>query len=93
MTDGCTRVDEALKRAASFSPSNAVLRPTEIDRLFRAVPPEDRPKFQRLAEVLQSQLAGVTVYKLGEEAEKQVLIVGKTPDGRWAGLKTTVVET
>jgi hypothetical protein len=29
----------------------------------------------------------------GEEAEKTVSIVGKTADGRWAGLKTTVVET
>jgi hypothetical protein len=33
------------------------------------------------------------VYKVGDEAEREVYIVGKTKDGRWAGLKTTVVET
>jgi hypothetical protein len=31
--------------------------------------------------------------KVGDEAEKQVYLVGKTADGKWAGLKTTVVET
>jgi hypothetical protein len=35
----------------------------------------------------------VKVYKVGDEAEKQAYIVGKTSDGNWAGLKTTVVET
>ena len=43
--------------------------------------------------MLKGQLSAVKVYKVGGEAEKQVYVVGKTPDGRWAGLKTTVVET
>jgi hypothetical protein len=30
---------------------------------------------------------------VGDEPEKQVYIVGRAPDVRWAGLKTTVVET
>jgi hypothetical protein len=30
---------------------------------------------------------------MGDEAERQVYLVGKAPDGRLAGLKTTVVET
>jgi hypothetical protein len=30
---------------------------------------------------------------VGDEAEKEVYIVGKTKSGQWAGLKTTVVET
>jgi hypothetical protein len=42
---------------------------------------------------LKEQLSGIKVYKVGEEAEKEVYIVGKKKDGRWAGLKTTVVET
>jgi hypothetical protein len=33
------------------------------------------------------------VYKVGEDAEKAIYIVGKTKDGQWAGLKTAVVET
>ena len=51
------------------------------------------PQFDALAKTLQEQLSGVKVYKVGDEPEKQVYLVGKAPDGRWAGLKTTVVGT
>jgi hypothetical protein len=57
------------------------------------VPEEDRDKLQALAKALQAQLSGMMVYRVGDEAEKEVYLVGKAPDGRWAGLKTTVVET
>jgi hypothetical protein len=60
---------------------------------LHAVPPEDRPKFDKLAAVIGEQLSGVKVFKVGDEAEKAAYIVGKTGEGRWAGLKTTVVET
>jgi hypothetical protein len=33
------------------------------------------------------------VYRVGDEPEKDVFIVGQTKDGHLAGLKTTVVET
>jgi hypothetical protein len=36
---------------------------------------------------------GVKDFKVGDEAERSVYIVGKTKDGRLAGLKTSVVET
>jgi hypothetical protein len=61
--------------------------------LLRTVPREDKAKFDKLAKVLQEQLSDIKGYKLGEEAEKAVYIVGKTKDGHWAGLKTSVVET
>jgi Nuclease A inhibitor-like protein len=61
--------------------------------LLRTIPPEDKAKFDKLAKVLQEQLSGIKVYKVGDEAEREVYIVGKAKDGRWAGLKTTVVET
>jgi hypothetical protein len=64
-----------------------------LDDFFHAVPPEDKAKFDKLAQTLKAQLSGVKVYKVGDEAEKQVVVVGKTADGQWAGLKTTVVET
>jgi hypothetical protein len=41
----------------------------------------------------QGQPSDIKVYRVGDEAEKEVYILGKTKDGRWAGLKTTVVET
>jgi hypothetical protein len=64
-----------------------------LDDFFRVVPPEDRLKFDKLAQVLKQQLSGIKVFKVGDEAEKQAYVVGKTSDGQWAGLKTTVVET
>jgi histidine triad (HIT) family protein len=64
-----------------------------LDRFFRAVPAEDKAKFDKLAKALQEQLSGIKVYKVGDEAEKDVYIVGQTKDGHLAGLKTTVVET
>jgi len=66
---------------------------TTLDSFFRAVPSEDKARFQKLAQVLKEQLSDIKVYKVGEEAEKEVYIVGKTKDGRWAGAKTSVVET
>ena len=66
---------------------------TDLATLLRTIPPEDKAKFDRVAKVLQEQLSGLKVYKVGDEAEREVYIVGKTKDGRWAGLKTSVVET
>jgi hypothetical protein len=66
---------------------------TTLDRFFRAVPKEDRPQFDQLAAVLRDHLSDIQVYKVGEEAEKQVYVVGKTKDGALAGVKTSVVET
>ena len=71
----------------------AAVEQITLDRYFRAMPAEDREKFDRLAQGLKEQLAGVKVFKVGDEPEKQAYIVGTTEDGRWAGLKTTVVET
>jgi histidine triad (HIT) family protein len=64
-----------------------------LEDFFRAVPKEDRAKFQPLVKVLKEQLSGVKVYKVGDEAERQAYVVGKTKTGQWAGVKTTVVET
>jgi hypothetical protein len=64
-----------------------------LDDFFRTVPPEDKVKFDELAKTLQEQLSSIKVYKIGDEAEKEVYVVGKTTDGHWAGIKTSVVET
>lgn len=74
-----------------YEPDTAV-EATTLERFFRAVPPEDKAKFDRLAGVLKRHLSDLCVYKVGE-VEKDVYLVGKTTDGRWAGLRTTVVET
>jgi hypothetical protein len=60
---------------------------------LRVIPPEDKAAFDALRKALGEQLTGVKVYKVGGDPEKTAYIVGKTPGGQWAGLKTTVVET
>src|SRR5262245_44244403 len=85
-------IEGRLRKIAGADEAAAVEAMT-LDDFFRAVPREDRPTFQALARVLKEHLSGVKVYKVGVEPEKQVYIVGKARDGRWAGLRTTVVET
>jgi len=72
---------------------NTAIETETLEDFFHAVPPEDKAKFDELAKTLQEQLSSIKVYKIGDEAEKQAYIVGKTAGGQWAGLKTTVVET
>jgi hypothetical protein len=90
--NGGALTKDRLLELAGAEKGTAVEQTTLAD-FFRAVPSEDKAKFQALAKTLQEQLSGIKVYKAGDEAEKQVYVVGKTADGRWAGLKTTVVET
>ena|SRR5262245_46157316 len=90
--DGDKLTEQRLLELAGEEEGTAVEQQS-LDDFFRAVPPEDKDKFSKLAKVIGEQLSGVKVYKVGDEAEKAVYIVGKTTDGQWAGLKTTVVET
>jgi hypothetical protein len=55
--------------------------------------PSGRPAVPRWDKPQLEKLAGSGVFEVGDEAEKAALVVGKTGDGKWAGLKTTVVET
>ena len=90
--DGDRLTEDRLLHLAGAEPGTAVGE-TTLDEFFRLVPSEDRPQFQKLAAALQQQLSGIKVYKVGDEPEKRAYIVGRTTDGRWAGLETTVVET
>jgi hypothetical protein len=84
---------QARLRKLAGAESGIPVEEMTLDDFFRAVPSEDKPKFQKLQKVLKEQLSGVKVYRLGEEADKDVYIAGKTADGRWAGVKTAVAET
>jgi histidine triad (HIT) family protein len=90
--EGDELTKQRLRKQVGATPDMAVEEKT-LYSFLRAVPSADKAKFQKLAQVLKQQLSGIKVYKVGEEAEKSVYIVGKTKNGRWAGLKTTVVET
>jgi histidine triad (HIT) family protein len=90
--DGAKLTDAHLLELAGEDEGAAVEKQS-LDDFFEAVPPEDKEGFDELARVLKEQLSGVKVYKVGDEPERQAYIVGKTSDGKWAGLETTVVET
>ncbi len=92
LPDGGALTEDRLRELAGAG-ADAAVEPTTLERFFRTVPGEDRAKFTALAQALKEQLSGVKVYKVGDEAERQAYMVGQTADGRWAGLKTTIVET
>jgi hypothetical protein len=83
--------DSVLKHAGAEA--GIEVEEVTLEDLFHSVPSEDKAKFQKLAAAIKQQLAGVKVYKVGDEAERDVYIVGKTSDGQLAGLKTSIVET
>ncbi len=88
---GALTHDRLLKLAGQ--PDGTTVEESSLNDLFGTVPSEDRGKFQKLRQVIESQLTGVKVHKVGDEAERAIYIVGKATDGRWAGLRTSVVET
>ena len=49
-------------------------------------------RFVTLKETLEKELSHLRVYRLGS-VEIDAYITGQTPEGKWAGLKTKVVET
>lgn len=53
---------------------------------------ETARRFQALRRLLEENLEGVTVYRVGE-IDVTVYVVGRTPAGGWAGIATRVVET
>jgi hypothetical protein len=89
---GETPTPERLRQLADADAESAV-ETTTLPELLQTVPSEDRARFQALQATLQANLAGIQVFRVGDEAEKAVWIVGRTADGSWAGLKTTVVES
>jgi hypothetical protein len=64
-------------------------------RLHEGASPEAQnraARFQKLVGLLRQYLSALTVYKLGT-VEITAFVVGRLADGRYAGLRTTVVET
>lgn len=65
---------------------------TEIQDWFGEEEKANAGKFAALEETLRAQLQNIVVFRLGK-IEIRVYIAGKTPEGHWAGLFTTVIET
>jgi hypothetical protein len=49
-------------------------------------------KYQRLRQLLEENLTGIRVYRVGE-INIGVYVVGRSAEGNWSGISTRVVET
>jgi len=65
---------------------------TQMQDWFNEEEKQTAERFQALVQLLKANLTGIKVFKVGD-AEQDVYIIGKAPDGTIAGVKTKVVET
>ncbi|HZZ82804.1 MAG TPA: nuclease A inhibitor family protein [Gemmataceae bacterium] len=85
-------IDAKLVRKVAGVKASTRVEESSLDEFFRVVPAEDKAKFAKLAVVLK-RLDGIKVFKVGDEPEKQLFVVGKDEEGALVGLHTIVVET
>jgi hypothetical protein len=93
--------EETVRKLAGM-PAQYPLEVVELDYFFRnmtrsndgdsEVQRQQAQRFQILQSKLHELLYDVRAYRIGE-SRITVFILGKTPDGKIAGLKTVVVET
>ena len=84
--------DEAIVRAYAKADKAVPVKRVTLADLARTIPSESRGDFLPLFALLAHHLNDVTVFKVGD-VNIDVYIVGRTPDGQYAGVKTEVVET
>jgi hypothetical protein len=65
---------------------------TEIKDWYEEEEKANVERFRQLQETLQNNLTGIRVFKVGK-IEIDAYIIGKTNDGKCAGLSTKVIET
>ncbi|HZZ80676.1 MAG TPA: nuclease A inhibitor family protein [Gemmataceae bacterium] len=85
-------IDAVAARKLAGAAKGVAVEEESLDDFFRTVPPEDKAKFAKVRNVLE-RLASVKVFKVGDEPEKQVFVLGKDDGGNVVGVKTMVVET
>jgi hypothetical protein len=99
---GGKRLTKKLIRQLTHQQETAPVKSLSLDDFFRNVTEikdwygeeekADAERFSQLKEILQNNLANIRVFKVGK-IEIEAYIVGKTRDGKCAGLSTKVVET
>lgn len=90
-----------LRRLAGL-PADAPVEVFDVKRFFgNAVAEEDwkgeaeiadARRFQNLVRVLNRELSGLRVYRVGE-VRIHAYVLGRSPSGSWLGLSTLLVET
>jgi hypothetical protein len=91
-----TNPDQPANNLACPPPAgNMILDERRVVAIFatfqKTVSKAHEPKFEPVTNALK-QLSGEKVYKSGE-VDKEVFVVGKTDDGKLAGVKPSVVES
>ena len=91
-------LNEETVRQLAGMPAQYPMEVVDLDHFLRNMTrpetagEEQARRFQHLQDKLKELLENVQVYRIGEN-QITVLILGKTPDRKIAGLKTVVVET
>lgn len=95
-------LDESAALRLSGHPAGTPVERVELDDFFETVvadedwhgeeEKEQARKFRNLLRVLKDALADARVYRVGK-IEIDAYAVGRDASGRWAGLKTKLVET
>jgi hypothetical protein len=96
------RLTKKLIRQLAGKEESAPVKSQSLDDFFKNVTKvkdwyEEEEKvnverFRQLQETLQNNLTGIRVFKVGK-IEIDAYIIGKTKDGKCAGLSTKVIET
>jgi hypothetical protein len=91
--DGDLTPDKVLKLAGA--PAGTKVEEVKADDFFKNLTSDeidDADKYKNLQKVVNDQLSGVRVFRVGK-IKIDVYLVGQTKDGEWGGLKTRSVET
>jgi|CXWL01.1.fsa_nt_gi hypothetical protein len=95
-------LDERTLLRLTGHPAGAPVEQVDLDKFFQNVvadkdwhgetEKEQAGKFRNLLRALKDTLKDVRVYRVGK-IEIDAYIVGRDASGRWAGLKTKLIET
>ncbi|MDX6270123.1 MAG: hypothetical protein QOD28_1346 [Acidobacteriota bacterium] len=100
--DGSEQLSPEYVRKVAGVDSSVRVEETTLDEFFRVPAGEqewkneaqlaEARKYQRLRQLLEDNLTGIRVYRVGD-INVLILVVGVSTEGNWLGVSTRVVET
>lgn len=85
--------DSARDQVAGHARKKQKIEEVAVDDFFAELEgSEDAERFRQLRKALESQLAGLKVFRVGS-IRVDIYLIGKTRGGEWGGLHTISVET
>ncbi|MDQ1613337.1 MAG: hypothetical protein QOG00_3268 [Pyrinomonadaceae bacterium] len=100
--DGSEQLSLEYVRKVAGVDSSVRVEETTLDEFFRVPAGEqewkneaqlaEARKYQRLRQLLEDNLTGIRVYRVGD-INVLILVVGVSTEGNWLGVSTRVVET